>query len=121
MTKQHDRCAENLVEARAEVQSLHALLSETEFSCNHIIQEVKRRYQREMERALDDDQMLVSYIKLFLVPFVVEGYLWLMLVIAIMFLWLIGYCAVKNRFQTFLGIRRGVQYRYGVNFRTRYR
>ena len=137
-TKQHNKCAENLVASRGEVQVLTTRLSDTEFSCDRIVQDLKRRhrdsladlklrYKLEMEReaqryaADDDEQTLVNPIKIFLVALIMEGYLWLMGITCILFLWF-AYYVIRNKFHTLMGIRSGhIQYRYGVNFRRRYR
>ena len=136
-TQQNERCAENLVKERGRVQTLTTRLSDPELSCDHIIEQLRHRHQdllddlnlcheREItERTTqgcvaDEDQPPVnSYIKLLIVPLIMEGYLWLIWLTSILLMWLV-YHLMKNRFETFLGIR-GRRVEYGVRFRRRYR
>lgn len=139
-TKQNNKCAENLVQARGEVQSLTTQLTDTDLSCSQVVEGLQRRYQdsladlelrheqleQELKRtaqncAGDDDLMMLKspVIKLFLVPLIFGGYYWLTLSLFFLLLWF-GYYVMMNRFGTLLGIR-GRRVEYGVHFRRRYR
>ena len=129
-TKQLEKCAEDLLQARGEVFSLTASLAEASSTheilvenlehahreqLDHIMAELRLRHQEELEQTAagcEVDSLLVPINKAIFVTLLIVMYLWLIPVGHNPLLLLVNY---SRRFQTFVGMQ-GRQVLYRVNF-----